>query len=298
MKPFVKWVGGKTQHIDLLKTILPNHFDSYIEPFAGGAALMYQIKPKNVILNDINFELIKSFNTIKNSNLDDLFKVLDLYENNNSKEYFLEQRSTDVKKLTDVEITARFIYLNKAGFNGLYRVNSKGVFNVPYNNKKDLKIYNKDNLVEINKYLNSINFKALNEDYKKIINNSKKGDFLFVDPPYDYEEAESGFTSYSKSGFNSKDQEELFNALNKANDRGVKWILCNHDTKLINNLYNKYNKVEKISNRFINSDATKRKNARIEVFYYNYSNKKENEIEESQKTKSFNWRLFRIFKWK
>ncbi len=200
-------------------------------------------------------------------NFNSLIKKLNDLQSKDSEEHFKKIRSIDWKELDDKYIAARFIYLNKAGFNGLYRVNKSGGFNVPWGKRENLKIYDKDSLDSLSKYLTKSNGSILNEDYKKTLKRAKKGDFIFVDPPYD---GDNVFTSYAKEGFGKEDQKDLAKILNDLTNKGVKWILCNYDTDLIKELYKGNNNMVLSAKRYISSDGTKRINSYKEVFYFNY----------------------------
>ncbi len=231
--------------------------------------MLLHLQPKKAIVNDINNELITAYKVIKN-NVTELMNLLNSHKEKHTKEFYYEMRS---KLFTDsIEIAARFIYLNKTCFNGLYRVNSKGLFNVPFNNvtKEKLNLYSKENLLRLNQYFNNNEIKFLNIDYLESISSAKKGDFIFIDSPYDYEIGINGFTSYNKSGFNQKNQEELTNKLINLDKKDVKWMATNHNTDLIKSLYKDF-KMEFIkTNRSINSNGLDRKLTGDEVVIFNY----------------------------
>lgn len=268
MKPFVKWVGGKRQVINThLKNYLPKEFNNYIEPFVGGGALFFYLHPKKAIINDINKELITTYRVVE-KNKDELIKTLDNHLENHSEEYFYKIR--DLEYQNNVDIAARFIYLNKTGFNGLYRVNSNNKFNVPFNKKlkENLTLYEMSNLNEISNYLNKNKVKIFNVDFEKILNKAKENDFVFCDPPYDYEDG--GFDSYTKKAFGKEGQTRLANTLKKLDQKNVKWMLTNHNTKFINELYADFKIIPISTNRNINSDGSKRKKCGKEVVVVNY----------------------------
>jgi DNA adenine methylase len=183
--------------------------------------MFLHIQPQKAVINDINSELITTYKVIKN-NVNKLIKLLDSYKEKHSKEFFYKMR--DELSENPVEIAARFIYLNKTCFNGIYRVNKKGFFNVPYNgvSKEKLNLYTKENLLNLNKYFNNNEIKFSNIDYLKSISTAQKGDFVFVDSPYDYEIGVKGFVAYSKGGFNQENQKELANELINLDKKGVK----------------------------------------------------------------------------
>ncbi len=271
ISPFVKWVGGKR---DVIKKYLANHFpedfNNYFEPFVGGGAVLLHLQPNNVVINDINKELIATYKAIKRNPIE-LMNILNEYHNNHSKDFYYELRKQNPNN--NVEKAARLIYLNKTCFNGLYRVNSKNEFNVPFNNKtKDkLVLYNKDNILALSKYLKQSKTKIYSKDFKEIFKQAKTGDFIFCDPPYDYEEEnKNGFDSYDKNNFGKKGQIELANCLKEADKQGIKWMLTNHNTKLINELYKDFKIIPIKTNRNVNSNGTKRKNTGDEVIVINY----------------------------
>ena len=279
LSPFVKWVGGKRQVIDkYLYKYFPIDFKNYIEPFVGGGAVLFYLQPSKAIINDFNFELITTYEVIKND-VKNLIKKLDIYHQQHSKEFYLKLRK---EKLTNtLDIAARFIYLNKSGYNGLYRVNSKNEFNVPFGNKpkEKLKLYDKENLLSLSKYFNNNQILFFNDDFEKAIDKAKKGDFVFCDPPYDYEDNKNGFVTYTDKGFDKKEQIRLSNKLKQLDKKGIKWMLTNHNTKLINDLYKDFHIVPIITNRNVNSKGDGRKNQGDEVIIMNYQNKLSNFFE-------------------
>lgn len=273
--PFVKWVGGKRQFIKYIETIIPNEFKNYHEPFVGGGAVFFhllktdRIKEKAYI-NDLNKRLMITYKTIK-SNPAELMKALDEYEIKSNEDFYINERKNILGYKTYLEISSWFIYVNKAGFNGLYRVNSSGGFNVPYGKNDNKSLYNKEKIISTSKAIKTINLKITSNDYKKSFLMAKKGDFVFIDPPYDYEEnKKNGFTSYTYPDFKKNMQIELSEEIKILNDRGVYFLLSNHNTKLINKLYSKFDITILKANRFINSDASKRSKSSEEVFIKNF----------------------------
>jgi DNA adenine methylase len=162
-----------------------------------------------------------------------------------------------------------FIYLNKAGYGGVYRENSKGGFNVPYGKYKSLNLYDEKKFIEIKKVLENKNINILNSDYKDIIKDSKKGDFIYLDPPY-YKENKSSFTKYQKQDFNEDNQKELFNLLNSLDKKGVYFLLSNSNTEFIKSLYKDYNITEVSVGRHINNKKKTIQKKNNEVLIYNY----------------------------
>ncbi len=233
----------------------------------AGAVLFY-LKPKKAIINDVNEELINTYNVIKNKPKL-LIKILNEFKNQHSKEFFYELRKKKFEN--EVKNAARFIYLNKTCFNGLYRVNKNNQFNVPFNgkNKDNLNLFDKDNLNKISLFLQNNNISIFNDDFENILKKSKKNDFIFCDPPYDYEN-DNGFDSYTKDSFGKLGQIRLANCLKKLDQKGIQWMLTNHNTSLINKLYHDYQIIPIITNRNVNSKANNRKNAGKEVVIINY----------------------------
>lgn len=277
-KPFVKWVGGKRQLLEqfkLMNLYPPEKFDPktgrYFEPFVGGGAVFFDLLPKKAFLSDLNNELVITYNVIK-SDVESLIKSLKKHQN--TKEYFLKIRAKDIKKLTDIEIASRFIYLNRTCFNGLYRVNSNGGFNVPFAGNKNPLICDEINLRKISKALEYVEIK--NQDYKEVLRKTQKGDFIYFDPPYYPINKTSSFTSYTKESFLEKEQIELRDTFVELTKQGCFVMLSNSDTPFINKIYSeikikgKLIRINKVyAGRMINSDASKRGKI-TEVLMTNY----------------------------
>ena len=275
-KPFVKWAGGKRQIIDKLLKYVPNEFNTYYEPFVGGGALLFELSPKKAVINDYNSELMNVYNVLCN---EDKFKkmcsVLNRYEICHSEEFFYEIRNKDrnknnYNKLSDYTKAARTIYLNKACFNGLYRVNSKNEFNVPFGKKTKVNTYDGSNLITVSNYLTINDVKILCCDFEESVSDAKKGDFIYFDPPYDSDT--NIFNSYTEGGFGKDEQRRLFEVYKKLSDRGCYVMLSNHNTTLINELYKDYNINVIEAKRNINSNGKKRGKVE-EVIITNYKNK-------------------------
>ena len=272
-KPFVKWAGGKRQIIDKLLEYAPKEFNTYYEPFVGGGALLFELSPKNAIINDSNKELMNVYECIKDENkFVKMCRELNHYEANHSEEFYYEIRNKDrdknkFNKIVDYKRAARTIYLNKSCFNGLYRVNSKNEFNVPFNKKNKVNTYDSGNLGIIHSYLNFNNVKTLSVDFEESVNDANKGDFIYFDPPYDSDT--STFNSYTEDGFGKKEQERLAKVYKELSGRGCYVMLSNHNTKLINELYKDYNIHVIEAKRNINSNGSKRGKVE-EVIITNY----------------------------
>jgi len=272
-KPFVKWAGGKRQIIKELNKYVPEEYNCYYEPFIGGGALFFELAPKHAVINDSNSELMNVYKVMCDEDkYSKMCKLLNNYEVKNSEEFYYDLRNKDrdkekFEKLSDYAKAARTIYLNKACFNGLYRVNSKGEFNVPYNKKTNVNTYDKENLLVVHMYLNMNNVNILNVDFEEALKTAKEGDFVYIDPPYD--QINSSFTSYTEDGFGKDEQIRLAKVYKELHDRGVKVMLSNHNTPLINDLYKDFNIHVIEAKRNINSKGTGRGKVE-EVIVTNY----------------------------
>lgn len=272
-KPFVKWAGGKRQIIDKLKKCVPEEFGTYFEPFVGGGALLFELSPRKAVINDYNEELMNVFECIKDENrFSKMCSELNKHEANHSEEYYYLIRNVDrdkakYKKMVDYKRAARTIYLNKACFNGLYRVNSKNEFNVPFGKKVKVNTYEGQNLGIIHAYLNLNEIDILNVDFEEAVKDAKKGDFIYFDPPYDSET--STFNSYTEEGFGKEQQVRLARVFKELDERGCYVMLSNHNTTLVNELYKDYNIHVISAKRNINSNGNKRGKVE-EVIVTNY----------------------------
>lgn len=275
-KPFVKWAGGKRQIIDKLNKYVPDDYNTYYEPFVGGGALLFELSPKNAVINDSNKELMNVYKCLCD---EDKFKkmctILNHYEAEHSEQFFYEIRDKDKNKktfdrLSDYTRAARTIYLNKACFNGLYRVNSKNEFNVPFGKKTKVNTYDGGNLITVSNYLTMNNIKILSVDFEEAVKEAKKGDFVYFDPPYDSDT--STFNSYTEEGFGKEEQKRLAKVFKELSDKGCYVMLSNHNTTLINELYKDYNIHVIEAKRNINSNGNKRGKVE-EVIITNFINK-------------------------
>ena len=274
MHPIVKWAGGKHQLLEKIKELMPKEYNNYYEPFVGGGALLFELTPKNATINDVNLELLAIYTCMKD---DELYKLmldeLDKHEKNHNDEYYYEVRSWDRDNRFELEPlwkrAARAIYLNKACFNGLYRVNAKGYFNVPSAKKEKVITYDLDNMEAIHNYFKNDNITILSGDFVEATRTAKQGDFVYFDPPYDNFEDKESFTAYSKFDFNKDDQVRLANCFKDLTNRGVKCMLSNHNTKFINELYKDFNIHVVNAKRMINANASGRGNVE-EVIITNY----------------------------
>ncbi len=261
-RPFVKWAGGKRQIIDKLKKYVPEEFGTYYEPFVGGGALLFELSPSVAVINDSNEELMNVYNVLCNEEkFKKMCSVLNTYEAKHSEEFFYDIRNKDRNKntynrLADYTRAARTIYLNKACFNGLYRVNSKNEFNVPFGKKLKVNTYDGSNLIVVSNYLTINDVKILCVDFEEAVSTAKKGDFVYFDPPYDSDT--QTFNSYTETGFDKDEQRRLAKVFKELDSRGVYVMLSNHNTVLVNELYGNYNIHIIEAKRAINANGKKR----------------------------------------
>lgn len=262
-KPFVKWAGGKSQLLGQLESLFPKDFNNYIEPMVGGGAVFFHLfnttrLKQGAILIDINPELMNCYEVIKNSLkalIVELKKLESLYVKV-PKETYYKVRKWDRKKnfhqRSKIERAARTIFLNKTCYNGLYRVNSKGQFNVPFGKYNNPTIRNDQGLKAVSIALRNVIL--ITDDFEKCLETVSLGDFIYFDPPYYPLSETASFTSYTKQDFKKEDQERLRNVFAKLAKRGCKVMLSNSDTKFINNLYQDFNIYKVYAKRYINSN--------------------------------------------
>ena len=266
--PIVKWAGGKRQLLFEIQKNMPNLYNRYFEPFIGGGAVFFEIQPKNAYISDTNEELVNLYSVVQNRPND---LIEDLCRHENSKEYFFKIRSVDreseYKQWSEVQRASRFIYLNRTCFNGLYRVNSKGEFNVPFGNYSTPKLVDAENILNCSQVLQKTEIKCA--DFSEILKYVKKDDFVYFDPPYVPLNDTSSFTSYTKEGFDIDMQFKLRDVCNELDSKGVKFLLSNSDTKIINELYLSYNIKKVFASRAINAKAAGRGKI-TEVLVRNY----------------------------
>jgi DNA adenine methylase len=240
-KPFVKWAGGKGQLIDKLKPFFPEKFGTYFEPFLGGGAVFFSLlvsaRQFDAFLSDTNKELITTYSVIKDEPerlISTLARHKECYERA-PEDYFYAVRESE--PTFNVEIAARLIFLNKTCFNGLYRVNSKGKFNVPFGRYRNPAICDKENLKAVSNALRWSKAKIACLDYSEAAKQAKKDDFLYFDPPYHPVSKTANFTAYTQSGFSPKDQENLAKLCKELSDRGCKVLVSNSNTEDVLSLY-------------------------------------------------------------
>ena len=256
-RPFLKWAGGKARLIQQYIPYFPTYFKTYYEPFVGGGSVFFYLHERQAakaFLTDINAELITTYRCVR----DDVEKLIDLLKEHqlqHSKDYYYRIRTTI--ESTELKKAARLIYLNKTCFNGLYRENSKGEFNVPMGRYKKPNICDLSNLRLASVALQSAEIEI--RSFEKVLNNaSNSEDFVYFDPPYYPVSTTSNFTSYSRYAFNENEQYRLRDVFVELAQRGVKVMLSNSDTSFIRNLYKDFNIHTILARRAINSNAKKR----------------------------------------
>lgn len=264
-QPFVKWVGGKRGLLSQIIPLVPKDFNNYFEPFLGGGALFFELyaqgllENKQVYLFDINAELINTYNTVKKNPIL-LLSALEEFQNKHTKEFYYEVRAWDREESflqrSEIERAARFIYLNKTCFNGLYRVNSKGYHNVPMGNYENPNICDREVILSASAALQNATIE--NISYKEVLSMAKKGDFVYFDPPYYPLTPTSSFTSYSEFAFLDKEQKELYEVFDKLAKQKTFVMHSNSDTDFIKELYKKYEINFVDCARFINSKSSGR----------------------------------------
>src|SRR5699024_3747487 len=212
LSPILKWVGGKRQLLDDIRPLIPSKISTYVEPFVGGGAVLFDRKPKKAIINDFNVELMNVYKVIKDHPVE-LLSSLTIHNEKNCSDYFYDIRALDRNDsyayLSNIEKAARIIYLNKTCYNGLFRVNQAGQFNTPYGKYKNPNIINEPAIKAMSTYFNNNKIKIMQGDYREALKGLRKGSFVYLDPPYLPISTSSSFTGYTEGGFTLKDQEKL-----------------------------------------------------------------------------------------
>lgn len=236
--PFLKWAGGKQQLLPRFTELFPKDFKRYIEPFVGSGAVFFHIaslyRPRKSILSDINDELIVTYRAVRNS-VEKVIKLLEEHKRHHDKDHYLEVRRQRPLQLSQSQRAARLIYLNKTCFNGLYRVNSEGQFNVPMGSYDVPRIFDPEKLRAASRLLRDVKLETW--PFERTLQVARAGDFIYLDPPYHPLSSTSSFTSYSKDSFGVEDQERLAEVYRKLHERGCLLMLSNSATSFIRRLY-------------------------------------------------------------
>lgn len=274
-KPFVKWAGGKRQLLPIIEKNIPIKFDRYFEPFLGGGAVFFHLasSKKNVewYISDLNSDLILSYVIIRDK-VKELIEALETHTKNyfkNQYVYYYKIRASNPKN--KVDRVSRLIFLNKTCFNGLYRVNSKGRFNVPLGRYVNPNIVNNENLIAVHEILSSKDISIKCHDFEDALKKVGKGDFVYLDPPYHPVSSTANFTSYTDGDFEYNDQARLYNKFQFLDKKGAKILLSNSSSSKILELYKEFSdKITEINaNRSINSISMKR-TGHTELLIKNY----------------------------
>ena len=274
-KPFVKWAGGKRQLLPVITSYIPKKFERYFEPFLGGGAVFFHLlsheKQAKWFISDLNSDLILSYVTVRDR-VKHLISELEFHSVNyfkNPNKYYYKVRESNPKG--QIEKVSRLLFLNKTCFNGLYRVNSKGKFNVPLGKYVNPNIVNGENLLAVSEILQSKDISIKCQDFETAIENASAGDFVYLDPPYQPISATANFTSYTDGEFDYSDQKRLYAKFKALDKKGVKVLLSNSRSKEILRLFKEFSDgiIEINANRFINS-VSERRTGHSELLIKNY----------------------------
>jgi DNA adenine methylase len=253
-RPFLKWAGGKRQLIPALLRHVPEGFPRYFEPFVGGGALFFTLRPRNAVLADVNERLIRTYRGVRD-HVDDVIGLLRGYPHD--EKFFYKLREVDIDARTDAEVAAWFIYLNKTGFNGLYRVNRRNLFNVPFGRYDNPAICDEATLRTCSTALARTDL--LVADFEAVVAEAKPADFVYFDPPYVPLSVTSSFTSYTSGGFGLDGQTRLRDVALELKKRGVNVLLSNSSAQSVRDLYQEgFEMTEVSATRFVNSKASGR----------------------------------------
>jgi DNA adenine methylase len=263
---FLRWIGGKSKIIQTLGKYTPNKFERYWEPFLGGASMFFYLKPSLSFLSDSNKDLINCYMTVK-YHPDELSEQLEKHRINHSKDYYYQIRSEYNLGGNKIDQSAKFIYLNKTCFNGIYRVNLHGKFNVPYGEKKSPNIPNKSSLRAASNLLRTANIKCRSfEEIKS--QDIKQNDFIYLDPPYPPLNGTSNFIHYTQERFLSKDQEKLAEIANELDVKKSKVMITNADIPIIRQLYKNWNIISLPVMRWVSANGSRYKVNELVIINY------------------------------
>lgn len=271
--PFLKWVGGKRQLLAEIERLAPKRYDKYFEPFLGGGSVLFNFAPHSPVINDINPHLTNAYLQIKNNPQNLLSEINRIDSVPCNKEYYYSTRNRYNEKISnnqlDEECAALMIWLNKHCFNGVYRVNSKGLFNVPYNNSTNIQTVVPENIQAVSNYLNSSGATILTGDFEDACQDVSEGDFVYFDSPYIPESKTANFVDYTKDGFSYENHVRLANLFKKLDEKGAKLMLSNNNVELVYDLYKGFNITPITARRSVNRNS----NGRLgkEVIITNYS---------------------------
>jgi DNA adenine methylase len=248
--PFLKWAGGKKQLLKQYSPYFPETWRTYFEPFLGGGAVFFHLQPSAAVLSDITEELTNAY-TVVRDRVEELIAALGVHRN--ERHYYYSVRAWRPETLTPVERAARLIFLNRTCFNGLYRVNSKGQFNVPFGRYSNPTICDQTGLRAASLALRGVEICAA--DFEEALDRAETGDFAYLDPPYNPLSTTSSFTAYAQGGFSENAQRRLASVYKRMDSRGVMLMLSNSASELVRGLYSGFRVVEVTARRAINSKA-------------------------------------------
>ena len=262
-RPFLKWAGGKRQLIRELTARAPANYGRYWEPFLGGAALFFALNTTKATLSDLNPRLIRTYRGVQKN----AAAVIDrLSRMPNDESFFLSQRKRNIDQCDDTELAAWMIYLNRTAFNGLYRVNRKGRFNVPFGHYKQPNICDENNLLAVAGVLTGV--EIVLGDFETITRNTEPGDFVYFDPPYAPLSEYSDFTRYTAEPFNLEDHARLRDVATRLKCKGVTVVLSNSDTSVVRDLYGKDFEINSVmANRHISAKGSARRKVGEVIIY-------------------------------
>jgi len=255
VRPILKWAGGKTQLLSQFQEYLPqpHEYNAYHEPFFGGGALFFHIQPRQAFLSDLNEELINVYKIVRD-NVEEL--IMSLGKHKNEEEYYYLLRSKDPKKMSKLERASRFLFLNKTCYNGLYRENRKGQFNVPFGRYKNPDFVNKEGLRAASKVLQNAVLEV--GDFSQVLDRAEPGDFIYFDPPYHPVTTTANFTDYTSIPFGEAEQRKLAEVFQELHNKGCKVMLSNSDVPLMEDLYGEFTIKKVQAKRSINCRADRR----------------------------------------
>lgn len=272
MAPVLKWAGGKTQLLEQIADNMPAEYNNYYEPFIGGAAVLFGISPSQAFVNDVNEQLINLYTQLKVSAESVIAKINEMDAAPCTQELYYAVRDRYNAKIAnrdfDAECAALMIWINKHCFNGLYRVNSKGLFNVPYNNKAGGRSIDENNIRAVSAYLQSADITITCLDFEQACDGVSSGDFVYFDSPYVPESATASFTDYTTDGFSLADHERLAALFQRLDQTGAKVMLSNNDVPFVRSLYKGYHIQSLAVKRMINRNADKRTGKEVLITNY------------------------------
>lgn len=258
VKPYLKWAGGKRQLLPAIERHVPSSFTTYYEPFVGAGAVLFSLQPRRAVINDYNGQLMETYTAVRD-HTEELIDLLRAHQAQNSSDYYYRVRAMDrdvraFAALPAVERAARLIYLNKTCFNGLYRVNADGLFNVPYGQYEEPTICDEEGLRAVGRYLRSSRVRICSGDFADAVRYVSRSAFVYFDPPY-HSEDNTNFTGYQAGGFGEAEQIRLRDVYARLSRRGVRCLLSNADTPFIRELYREYTIETVLATRAINANA-------------------------------------------